>query len=365
IIPDGFDQAIRASLYQPMDARINDRVWIRGVIAPPENFENFDYVGYLQRHNVFAVLKKPKVIVLKHEPCWWQKPIEGFRAVIFNRSEAVFSEQSRGLILGMLIGDRQFIIPDVAESFKVVGMTHIVAVSGYNMTIIAAACAGFAWYMGRRLSGLSTIVVVLTFAMIAGGAASVVRAAIMALLVVAAQLCGRLYTSMYALIWAAGIMVLQNPRIVLWDVGFQLSVAATLGVLYAYKLRSADESTTYLSESLRPTLGAIIATAPLIAYHFQTISLISPLANVLLLPLVPWIMLLGTLSLIPVVGVNIGFAASIITHLMINIVTRLAAIPFGSTPFSISAFVLIIFYLCTIGIIQIILRRRKGVVHGE
>ncbi len=216
-----------------------------------------------------------------------------------------------------------------------------------------------AGFLGRKPTGIFTVAMIISFVLIAGTSASVVRAAIMALLVIAAQLCGRMYTSVYAVVWAAGLMTLQNPRIVVWDVGFQLSVLATLGVLYAFRLRPKSNQSITVFEIARPTIGAIIATAPLIAFHFKTFSIVAIPANMLLLPLVPWIMLFGALSFLPWIGAGFALIAQGLTRGMLWGVMRFASLPYSSVNAPLSPTQLIIFYLLLLVSINALLQYRK------
>lgn len=361
---NGFEQNIRASIYLPIDAHRGDKVWVRGTATLPEDFDDFDYVGYLQRYNIYANLKKPRVIVLKPAQATWRTPFTKLRTNLLERSQSLFEPQPGGLVMGMLIGYRKGLSDEVSENFRKTGLMHVVAVSGFNMTILASACILLASYIGRKLAGVTTIFAIISFVLIAGASASVIRSAIMALLVIAAQFSGRLYNSTHGLILAAGIMVLLNPRIVVWDVGFQLSVVATLGVLYAYQLQKDRESENAWLSTARPTIGAIIATAPLVAFHFQTFSTVALLANFLLLPLVPWVMLFGALSFLPIIGSGFGFVTTWLANIMLWTTKMFAQIPHSSVNLKLNFAVVIIIYLVTFIILQIVLRKRqrRGVV---
>ncbi len=354
---DNYEQNLRASIYQPTDAHLGDRVWARGTLELPEDFNEFDYIGYLQRYNIYANLKNPRVIVLEPVEHSWHEPFYKLRAYMLKRSQKLFQKNPGGLIMGMLIGYRKSISEETAENFRKTGLMHVVAVSGFNMTILAGACILLAGSIGRKPAGFATITAIVCFVMIAGATASVIRSAIMAMLVVAAQFAGRLYNSHHALIIAAGVMVLLNPRIVLWDVGFQLSVVATAGVLYAYQLRNIGESETTFFEIARPTLGAIIATAPLVAFHFQTFSIVALPANILLLPLVPWIMLFGALSFF----VNgFGLIANSLANVMLRAVEKFAALPYSSVNIKLSFLVVAIIYLLLFSAVKTALKIRKS-----
>lgn len=360
LLPDGYTQYTRASLYTPIpDAQKGDRVWIRGQIELPENFSDFDYIGYLQRWNVYAVLKKPRVIVLERAAWSWRTPLLAVRKFVIAKTN-VYPASEGGLIVGMLIGHRQNIPDEVAEAFKITGLTHIVAVSGFNMTVIATACGSLVWYIGRRSTNIMTIIIVFGFVVITGASAAVVRAAIMAVIMVMAQLLGRQYASLHSLLLVAAIMVFLNPRIVVWDVGFQLSVAATFGVLIAFRVKSPEKQDSFLAETLRPTIGAIIMTAPIIAFHFGTFSVIAPLANLLVLPFIPWIMLFGALSLVPFVGSAFIFPTQLLTSAILFITIKLSQVPYASIDVRVSIWVLIMFYIIVFTYIHTALQKPKN-----
>lgn len=342
--PDGYTQSVRASLYTPIPRLAQgDRVWIRGQLELPENFSEFDYIGYLQRWQVYAQLKKPRVIVL-HRAAWtWRKPLLAVRDFVVKQGRA-FPEREGSLIIGMLIGQKQNIPEEVAQAFKTTGLTHIVAVSGFNMTVIATACGALVWYIGRRATNILTIIIVIGFVVVTGASAAVVRAAIMAIIMVVAQLMGRQYASLYALLLVSAIMVLMNPRIVVWDIGFQLSAAATFGVLMAFRVKDPEKTDGFLADLLRPTMGAIFVTAPIIILHFHTFSVIAPLANLLVLPFVTWIMLFGALALVPAIGGVFVMPAQLLTSAVLFITEKLATVPYASIDVFAPPWMLIIYY---------------------
>lgn len=371
LLPDGYKQLIKTSLYTPIpDVKKGDRVWIRGLVQLPENFSEFDYIGFLQLHEVYAMLKKPRVIVLHRAPANWRTPLLSVRDYFVAKSK-MFPQKEGSIILGMLIGQRQNIPEDVSLAFKRTGLTHVVAVSGFNMTIIATAVGSLVWYLGRRATNILTLVVTFAFVVVTGATAAVVRAAIMAVLMVTAQLLGRQYTSLYALLLVCAIMVLQNPRIVMWDIGFQLSVGATFGVLVAFKIQATSDMSgktkSYLGEALRPTLGAIAFTAPIIAINFQTFSIIAPVANLVVLPFVSWIMLLGALAYLPIVGGAFVYPAQLLTSLVIFLTEKFSSIPFASITMIFPLWVWGVYYVCALVYVYVVINRQlpKQEINGK
>ncbi len=302
IKPDGFTQAVRASLRAPIMVHPNDRVWVRGVIKQPENFSGFNYIAYLQKNNVYAELDKAKVIVIDSGQNNSTAILGKVREWVILKSEQRLSKTSSGLVLGMLIGYGDSLPKTLAEAFKKTGLTHILVASGFNLTIIASSIGFFAWIIGRRWSDVLSILILWMFVILTGSSGSVVRAGIMTSLILLARSIGRMPTSYFTLLLAVVVMVMLNPLQLFYDIGFQLSVGATLGVLEANRLRVHLQKEGWLTELLWPTMGAIIFTAPIISLYFGTFSIIAPLANLAVLPAVPIVMLLGALSLLPIIN---------------------------------------------------------------
>ncbi len=273
-----------------------------GVIKQPENFSGFNYVAYLQKNNVYAELDKAKVIVIDSGQSNSTAILGKVREWVILKSEQRLSKTSSGLVLGMLIGYGDSLPKTLAEAFKKTGLTHILVASGFNLTIIASSIGFFAWIIGRRWSDVLSILILWMFVILTGSSGSVVRAGIMTSLILLARSIGRMPTSYFTLLLAVVAMVILNPLQLFYDIGFQLSVGATLGVLEANRLRVYLQKEGWLTELLWPTMGAIIVTAPIISLYFGTFSIIAPLANLAVLPAVPIVMLLGALSLLPFIN---------------------------------------------------------------
>ncbi|PIW08435.1 hypothetical protein COW38_00800, partial [Candidatus Collierbacteria bacterium CG17_big_fil_post_rev_8_21_14_2_50_45_7] len=199
---------------------------------------------------------------------------------------------------GILLGVKAQMPRDFYQALVNTGTLHVIAASGFNVSVVAAVLMGVlmrvvsrGWAIGGGIGGI------VVYVLIAGASASVIRAGIMGSLTLIAYYLGR-PTEARRLLWvSAGIMLLASPLMLL-DVGFQLSVAATAGLLYLEPwikiLSSSVGMTTYvqsiLANYLYPTLAATIATLPVILWHFGTVSWISPIVNLLVLPIIPLIM---------------------------------------------------------------------------
>ena len=299
IRPDGFSQNLRASLFHHTVARGGERVWIRGLIKQPENFSSFNYVKFLEKNNVYAELGKAKIIVIGLPPENFGSLLGKLRQQVIRRSENLLNEESSAIILGMLIGQKEQLPTEIETAFQKSGLIHILVVSGFNLTIIALGVGVLATLFGRRRTDLFALLLIWQFVILVGASAAVVRAGIMSSILILARLSGRLAAAKASLLIAVVIMCILNPLQLFYDIGFQLSVAATIGVLEASRWRARFCREDWLSELLWPSLGAIVCTAPLIANYFGTFSVVAPLANLLVLPMIPYLMLFGALALLP------------------------------------------------------------------
>jgi competence protein ComEC len=209
-------------------------------------------------------------------------------------------EPHAGLLAGLLLGVKS----DLSDSFKTAlknsGTSHIVALSGMNVAIIITFLLLMLNRLPRRWVWLTSGLLILIFVVMTGAASSVIRAAIMGWLLLLASFWGRKRNPINAVLLAIITMVAIHPLILFYDVGFQLSVAATLGLVYCtplfdWRIKFVPK---IVSEALASTIGATLFTLPLVALYFGGLSLVSLGANVLVVPLVPYVMLVGFVGLI-------------------------------------------------------------------
>src|SRR3989344_107249 len=243
-------------------------------------------------------------------------------------------EPNASFINGILLGSRQNIPDDLKEAFNKTGTTHILAISGYNIMIISwAVLGGLIYFFRRRVAFWISVGIIIVFVILTGASASVVRAAIMGLLLSFASGYGRLYDQKNSIILAGAIMIWFNPFVLVFDIGFQLSFAAVLGLIYLYpwldyKAHKLSELGG-MKELVLMTLSAQVAVAPLLIYYFGGFSPISLPANILILPFVPVAMLLGFIAgLVGMISVSLGqlvcYLAWAVTTYQIGIVRYLS-----------------------------------------
>lgn len=229
--------------------------------------------------------------------------IESLRGRLRTAAARALPEPESSLLLGILIGDRGGVPPDLTEAFRSSGTSHILAVSGYNvskfagMVVVLFACL----LVPRRPAALGASLALFGFAALSGGSASVVRAAIMGSLAQWARLLGRKYDGRVALAAAGAAMLGHDPLLLAHDIGFCLSFAAVWGLQaftgpFEVRFRIVP-SFLSLRRTLAESTAATLATFPLILHVFGSLALAAPITNSLVLPFIPAAMATGTLAL--------------------------------------------------------------------
>jgi len=329
-----------------------DKLEIVGKLKTPNSSEDFDYQKYLAKDGIYSIAYWPEIKLLAQGQGNW--PIEKLLAVknIFAESIGrILIEPQGAFLAGLLLGEKRGLPQDIMDAFSRTGTTHIIALSGFNITIIALALMKlFNFFTVRRqVSFWLSVGAIILFVLMTGAAASVVRAAVMGILVLLAQQVGRLYQIRNALVLAGAIMVYLNPRVLVWDLGFQLSFAATLGLIYVSPIlqnwligekerEDGNKKILGLKEILIATLAAQIGVLPLLVINFGQLSLIAPLANILVLPAIPITMLLGFLSAsaglaVLSVGKILGWTTWLFLTYEIKIIEFLAKLPLSAVNF--------------------------------
>lgn len=315
-LPDGYEVPVRGlalvRLPRYPTFSYGDRLQVTGLLETPPEFADFSYRQYLARQGIFSYVRRAEAIRVGRATV---NPIQAALLAFRRRAQAVIGwilhDPAASLLTGILLGVEGGIPKDVSEAFAATGTTHIVAISGFNIAIISGIFYGlFRRLLGPRRAVWPSIGGVVLYTLLVGASASVVRAAIMGILYLLGRHLGRPTYVPASLAAAAFGMTLINP-LILWDVGFQLSFAATLGlVLYADRFQRwavrllsqvvsedhARRSMGFLSDALLVTLAAQIATLPLTLYTFRRLSLVSILTNFLVLPAQPGVMVWGGLA---------------------------------------------------------------------
>lgn len=281
-----------------------------------------------------------------------KKAYEGFVQTL----TLVYAQPAAGFITGILVGGTAQFNDELVEQFRLTGTLHLVALSGFNISIIVGFVMIVYERVGvpRRWYSISIAGLLIVFVMFVGAQASIVRAAIMGYLVVLARQRGRYTTPRNILAATATVMVLISPHILLDDIGFQLSFLATIGIVYLSPL--LEKWTTripnlfQLKEALLLSISAEIMVLPLLVWYFGHLSVVSPVTNMLVGPLIPFAMLFGFLGgvvgLISVpLGQMVGLIGWVVATLVLKIIELFALLPFAYAPLTLPFVVIIIYYV--------------------
>src|SRR5687767_3679988 len=293
----GFRLAATLPRYPPIEP--GDRLSVGGHTRPrPDS----PYGQYLERLGAWGTLDARSMEVLAR-PVDPGTLLEGWRRDAGEALTRVLPEPEAGLAAGILIGLRDRVDREVATAFTTAGVSHVVAISGWNIAIVAAAVGALAGRLGRRRRGIVTAIAVVSYIVFAGASPSVLRAGAMAGVVLLARESGRSGRAAAALGLAAFLLLLAEPALVS-DAGFQLSTLATAGlVAWATPLTDRLDRLTrgrlprWLSESLGVSLAAQAATLPVVLASFGRLALISPAVNLLVVPLITPAMAAGLVAL--------------------------------------------------------------------
>ncbi len=330
------------------------RLTLSGALETPPEDEEFSYKDYLARQDVHSLMSLPVVTVLAEDegsPVY--RAIFAFKARAQTTINQLFPNPQAALLTGILLGDDNGLPPDLADDFRATGMTHIIAISGFNISLLVVILVSLGEpFLGRRGAAVFAISGIVLYTVLVGADASVVRAAMMGTIYLLTQRWLGRPNFAFASLFAAGfLMTLVNP-FTLWDVGFQLSFMATLSLmLYAdpfthwtheqlrrmMSRRAARRVMNVLSEAVVITLAAQVLTLPLMIAYFQQVSLMSLPANALILPVQPAVMIWGGLAALvgmafPAVGQVIAWAAWLPLTYTIVLVRAFAAVPYAAVP---------------------------------
>lgn len=288
---------------------------LRGRLQTPPEGDAFSYRDYLARQGIRAYMPAATVTLLPLPPAG--NPllyvIFAFKERCLEHVYRLFPDPEASLLAGILLGEDNGLSADLQAAFKNTGTAHIIAISGFNIAIIAGLFMTlFGRLLGPRRGTVAAVVGIALYTVLVGAEPAVVRAAIMGGLGLFARQVGRRQTALNTLTFTGAVMAVINPNI-LWEVGFQLSFFATLGlILYAQPFQdwavrvigrfalpaTAEKIAKPLSEFVLFTLAAQLTTLPIMAYHFQRISVVSLIANPFILPVQPAVMILGGLALL-------------------------------------------------------------------
>ncbi|MDQ3245008.1 MAG: ComEC family competence protein, partial [bacterium] len=312
--------------------KYGDEVKLNGKLEKPENFitdtgKTFDYVNYLKKDGILYSMNFAHVSVLSHGHGHFIKSfLFNIKNKFLEKINYAIPQPESLLMGGLILGEKSNFSTDLRESFIRTGTIHIVALSGYNVTIVAE------WLMKlfrsirffpQNFSISFGILSIILFVIMTGGSSTAIRAGIMAVLTLVARATGRTYDVGRALLLAGVAMIILNPYVLYYDVSFQLSFIATIAVIfYAPRIEKHFGWITKsfeLRDIINVTFAAYIFVLPFILYKMGNLSIVALPANILVLPFIPITMGLGFLTGILgfisyFISVPLGYISYLLLH---------------------------------------------------
>lgn len=268
------------------------------------------------------------------------------------------------LAAGTTLGDDSLFSKEDLDNFRIAGLSHIIVLSGFNITILIVFFSYLFLNLNLRLKVRTflTILSIMIFIIFVGAEPSILRAAIMGGVLLLAHVSGRQYVAKQALFLSALVMMIFSPKIAVYDIGFHLSFLATFAILYlvpifdGYKIFQKEKFKNKFSQNMleifKLTLAVQIFVTPYIIFKFSNLSLFGIIGNLLVVPIVPIIMFLGFLiilfSFLPSLAIFISYVSFIFSKHIFLVSEFISGFSFSKLNFNLSAFSMIIIYVIII-----------------
>lgn len=333
-----------------------DFVSVRGKISTPKSARNpggFNYSIFLKKNGIEAVMAVQGYgvdIIGKSRLNFFQKIVQAIRERIEKNYISSMPGQDAKFITSIILGNN-VLDEDILYQFRTIGVSHIISVSGMHVAVIT----GFIIYIlglmkVQRYKALIVTIIIVFYAILTGGMPPVVRSVIMASMALIGSAVGRNNNSVNSISFAAFAILIVNP-LMLYDIGFQLSFISTLAILYIYK--PIKERLSALNAKLRDliavTLAAQIGTIPLTMYYFHSISVVSILSNIIIVPIADISVILGFLSailglMLPTLSLIVNYMNIPVIELILYTTKLINSIPYASINLAVLPFYIVILY---------------------
>lgn len=323
-----------------------DQVSVSGTLELPAAFDTvggrtFDYPNFLAKDGIVAMVTHAHVVQRGEPvalPAYPFRVLYGAREYFVRGVARALPEPAASLGVGMLVGGKQGLGEVLIQAFIISGLLPIVVLSGYNVMIVAQILLRVLRPLPRTIAIGSAMLAIILFVLASGAGASAVRAGLMAVIGLYAQISGRTYNALRVLVAVGVVMVVINPYLLAYDPGFQFSFIATVGLILGSPIVTRYLtwiSSTTLREVVASTIAAQVFVLPLLLYHTGLLSLVALPANVLVLPLVPLAMLATVVAAVaglvaPVLAPFVGLPAYALLSFVIWVATMTSSLPVAS-----------------------------------
>ncbi|HOZ16233.1 MAG TPA: ComEC/Rec2 family competence protein [Candidatus Portnoybacteria bacterium] len=326
-----------------------DVLKIEGKLQFPIVFEDFNYKQYLAKDKIYYVMYYPKIeLIDENQGNKIFSAILKFKNKITDKIETIMPFPEASILEGIILGNKQIFSEEIKNNLSITGTSHIAAISGMNIVIISNIVMIFLIGLGfwRKQAFWITVMLIIAFIFMVGAPASAVRAGIMGIILLYAKKIGRLGNITRIMVFAGAIMLIFNPLLLRYDIGFQLSFLAVLGLIYIKpifdrileKILKKEQINNFL-QIITTTISAQIAVLGVLIYNFGRISFISPIVNVLIVPFITLLTIIGIIfiggAMISIwIGKILLWPAYLGTTYVLRIIDWFAKIPWASKQIS-------------------------------
>jgi len=279
-----------------------DELEISGKLKTPIVFEDFNYKEFLDKDDIYSVCYKPEIrLVSSDNGNFIYRNLFNFKNKLKKIIARILPEPESSFLSALLLGIKGSIPKDILDNFSKTGTSHIIAISGLHITILLGVISYLLSSVSRKNSFWIILGFIICFVIISGAKSSVIRASFLGSMALFGKLTGRIPRFRNILIGIACIILLASPKLLRYDIGFQLSFLAVVGIVYIMPLLKDKlekiPSLFGIKDLILVTVSAQITTTPIIMYNLHNISLVAPLVNLFILPILPIVMILGLLAL--------------------------------------------------------------------
>ena len=324
---------------------INQQVAVYCRLMKPEKIEDFDYEKYLGRYGIYSVCSFSQISVIKQPEqnlcSVFSSLLDRFRIWLNDPVVKAMTEPQASILQAMITGSRGGIPQYWLDKFSAAGISHIIAISGTNITIMATMFMFVSLNIGinRKRAFWLAAGGIFIFLLVVGDQASAIRAGIMGIVMLYGKKIGRLGGALNAILFSAALMLIVNPQLLFYDAGFQLSYLAFIGIVYLAPLVTPAFSRLpdflEIREMVIMTISAQIITLPLILFSFHRLSVVALIVNILVLPVIPFLTVYGLVNVLAgAIWLPLGKILGFVSWLAIGYIMKIAewgtSLPYAS-----------------------------------
>lgn len=349
----------------PIDPELHygDTIAFSCMFSKPEPLNGFLYDRYLAVKGIYAICEYPEFIDVVSTNTSFIGSVLSIKQLLNNRLDQFLTEPHSTFVSGLLFGGNSGLSKEIKTDFARTGTSHILAASGFNVSLFTFVF--FGWVMetrlGKKRGAILTAILVVVYVIMAGMQAAVVRAALLSSVLLVGVFVERKASIINTLLLAAVLLLIINPRLLRDDVGFQLSFVAMIAILFLAP--KWEPFVTFipkilgLRDSIVGSVSVFIVSFPVLLWNFGSLSIIAPIANLFILPFVPYLMIFTGFALfVSFISISIAQFVSLPvwvgSRFILEINAIFSSLPFASISvvhariFAITSFVfLIVFFL--------------------